>query len=314
MKVLIIGGSGFVGYYMYNQLNRKNNYIIAVTKLQNEKLNYQPDMVFDLNILNIEMIEKVLSEFQPNLIFHLAAQSSVSISWSRPALTFDINVIGTINLLESIRKTNLSTRIILIGSSEEYGNINQNDLPIVESTIPQPLNIYGISKYSQNMIAKLYVEAYNLDIVMTRSFNHIGPMQLSNFVIPSFCKQIASLEMDKNSTKLYVGNLNVRRDFTDVRDVVKAYELIAIKGIKGETYNVCSGKSYLLKDLLEFLVSKSSKNIEVIIDPNKYRPIDVYDYFGSSVLLEQLGWSTEYTIQETLLDTLNYWRLKELGD
>jgi GDP-4-dehydro-6-deoxy-D-mannose reductase len=241
----------------------------------------------------------------------LAAQSSVAVSWKNPALTIDVNIKGTLNLLEAIKEADNPPKLLLIGSSDEYGMISPDDLPIKENTPLRPANIYAASKASQGMIGKIYAKAFGLNIVLTRSFNHIGPGQSDTFVVPSFCKQVAEIEAGLIPPVLNVGNLSAKRDFTDVRDVVRAYKLLAEKGKSGETYNVGSGKATSIQELLDTILKLSSSQITIQQDPQKMRPVDMPIFVADTTLLiETTSWKPVYPIEETLFDTIELWRNK----
>ena len=311
MKTLIIGGAGFVGGYLIEHLKTSYDWDIAVTKLPHETIDTVDDSIraFDLDILDKDSIVSLLNIVKPDYIFHLAAQSSVALSWQNPALTVDINIKGTINVLDAIRDTGLSPRILLIGSGEEYGHVQPHEIPIREDNNTRPGNIYAATKVCQNMIGNIYSSAYNMDIMMVRAFNHIGPKQAPLFVISDFCKQVAEIEKGLNEAIISVGNLSAKRDFTDVRDVVNAYGLLMKKGIKGEMYNVGSGEAIEIRAILDLILSFSSKDIEVEVNPNKLRPVDVPIIEADIQKLTSItSWQRSFSLNETIEETLNYWR------
>lgn len=309
MKALIIGGAGFVGKYLLHHLSENYPWQLHVTKLPSEELTFDKAAVHDLNILSKEEIIALLSEIQPDYIFHLAAQSSVSVSWQRPVLTADINIIGCINLLDAVRESNLSPRILLIGSGEEYGHIRPEDTPIKEDTLPRPGNIYAVTKTCQNMIGAVYAKAYQMDVMMVRAFNHIGPEQTPVFVAADLCRQVAMIEKGQAEPVMSVGNLSAKRDFTDVKDVVRAYGLLIQKGERGETYNIGSGHAIEIRELLQKILDMSTCRITVETDPKKLRPVDV-PIIEADISKVSLctGWRPEIPIEETLYETLDYWR------
>ena len=310
MKALIVGGAGFVGSYLIDHLRGKCKWSISVTKMAHENINNSNIDIFDLNILCKDDIVKLLTQIKPDYIFHLAAQSSVALSWKNPALTIDVNIKGSVNLLDAVRELDYKPRILLIGSGEEYGHINAYETPIRENNATRPGNIYAATKVAQNLIGKIYSDAYQMDIVMVRAFNHIGPNQASLFVVADFCKQVAEIEKGIKEPIIKVGNLSAKRDFTDVRDVVKAYALLVQKGKSGETYNVGSGKAISIEDILKLILSMSHANINVEIDENKLRPVDVPIIEADVTKITQAtGWNKVIKLEETIADTLNYWRL-----
>lgn len=310
MKALVIGAAGFVGPYLCKNLV-DNSFNVVATKLENE--NAKGDFEFvNLNILNKNEIDSLLKEYKPDVIFHLAAQSSVKLSWAKPQLTFEINVIGAINLLESVRENVPNTKVILIGSGEEYGEISLDMLPVNEETKINANNFYAVSKATQNSIGKIYSKAYRLNVVSVRAFNHIGVGQLDTFVIPSFCKQVAEIEKSGKEGIIKVGNLSSKRDFTDVRDIVNAYRLLALKGKSGETYNVGSGKAYKIEDLLNIILSLTNASIKVEIDPNRFRPVDTPEIRADiSKLVKDTGYEVKYNIKDTIEEILNSYRNKD---
>lgn len=304
-KALVIGSLGFVGEYLIKEL--ENSEIVCfgadIKKKCNNINNY-----YEMNLLNKYEIEKILVEVQPDYIVNLAAISSVKQSWLMPDVTFDINVKGIINLFEAIRSLQTNPRILLIGSSEQYGNIAHEN-PINENNELNALNPYGISKITQEKIAEMYIKTFDLDIVLVRAFNHIGPKQALGFAIPDFCNQIVEAEKKQKVTDIFVGNLTAKRDFTDVRDIVRAYRFLLEKGKNGEIYNVGSGNAHSLEYMLEFLVDKSVCDFNIVIDKDKFRPVDTPVIIcDNSKIRRETGWMPEIEIEETLIDVLNYWR------
>lgn len=313
-KVLIIGAAGFVGNYLIRYFTCFEEVDIYATKLLGESVNF-PDNVktFNLDILNKDDIITLLYEIRPDYVFHLAAQSSVSVAWKNPAITIDINIKGAVNVLDAVRELYYKPRILLIGSGEEYGYIKANEIPIIEENNIRPGNIYAATKACQNMIGRIYAQAYDMEVIMVRAFNHIGPEQSSIFVVSDFCRQVAEIEMHMREPIMYVGNLAAKRDFTDVRDVVRAYALLIEKGIAGETYNVGSGRAYEIREILQKIVSMSEVEIEIRIDSNKIRPVDVPIIEADITKIREItGWKPSFTLEQTISETLDYWR-KKLG-
>lgn len=308
MKAMIIGAAGFVGPYLAEAIQQTMFCEVVVTKLSHEKIGIPGARTVSLNILDSQQIDEVLSIEHPDFIFHLAAQSSVAVSWSNPKLTVDVNICGTLNLLDSIRKLDYSPRVLLVGSGEEYGRVKAEDVPIKEKTTLNPGNVYAVTKACQNMMSTIYSRAYGLQLVMTRSFNHIGPKQISQFVVADFCSQVVKIEKGLQEPVIRVGNLSAKRDFTDVRDVVKAYCRLIQYGKSGETYNVGSGHAISIKDILDVILSLSKVNIRVEIDPLKLRPVDVPIIEADTIkIFRDTGWKPEITLEQTIADTLEYW-------
>ena len=226
----------------------------------------------------------------------------------------DINIKGTLNILDSIRSlADYSPRILLIGSGEEYGYILPDETPVNEAVAPRPGNIYAATKACQNMLGSIYSRAYGLQLIMVRAFNHIGPNQAPIFVASDFCKQVAEIESGKKEPILHVGNLSAKRDFTDVRDVVRAYGLLIQKGKPGETYNIGSGRAISIQQLLDTILSLSTSKILVSTDPARLRPSDIPIIEADIAKLQSaINWQPEIALDQTLFETLNYWREKQI--
>ena len=309
MKALVGGGGGFVGPYLVRHLKDELGYEVTVTKTEKETLAMDGAVVKNLDILDKNQISELLNEEKPDYLFHLAAQSSVAYSWKNPTLTVDVNIKGCVNLLEAVKDADEKPRVLLIGSGEEYGHIKKDECPIIEDNVLRPGNIYAATKSCQNMLGKIYSDAYGLDIMMVRAFNHIGPNQTPVFVVADFCKQVADIEKGKQEPVIYVGNLSAKRDFTDVRDVVKAYALLVKGGKRGETYNVGRGHAVTIEDILKEIVSMSDKDIEVKVDEKKLRPVDVPIIEPDiEKIKKEVGWEPVIELRQTLEETLEYWR------
>lgn len=309
-KALIIGAAGFVGGYLIDYLHNECKWSVCATKMHNEEINTNNANIENLDILNYDSIVRLLSTIKPEYIFHLAAQSSVAYSWKNPKLTVDVNINGTINLLNAVKEVSPQSRVLLIGSSEEYGSVQTKDGLINEEHKLSPSNIYAMTKVSQEMIGKIYADAYSMNIIMVRAFNHIGPKQSPSFVVSDFCKQVAEIEKGMREAVIKVGNLSARRDFTDVRDIVRAYAEIIQFGERGQVYNVGSSKAIEIRKILDMIISQVQCDIKVEIDPIKLRPVDTPVIEADiSKLQKQIDWKPKYSIKDTIADTLNYWRL-----
>jgi len=309
MKALIIGGAGFVGNYLIEHCKRDWQWSVHVTKMPNETIANPDVSIHDLDILEKKEITALLRTVRPDYIFHLAAQSSVAVSWKNPAMTIDVNVKGSINVLDAIRELDYSPRILLIGSGEEYGHILPGETPISERNTPRPGNIYAATKACQNMIGAIYAKAYQMQIMMVRAFNHIGPNQSPLFVVADFCRQVAEIEAEMRPPVIHVGNLAAKRDFTDVRDVVRAYALLIQKGQPGETYNVGSSHAVSIEEVLTQILSLSARQIQVSVDPDRLRPVDIPIIEADITKLREVtNWTPAIPLQQTLEETLNYWR------
>lgn len=302
-KVLIFGIGGFVGKYLAQEFVQNGYMIFGSDKVKNglsEEIHF-----FSADLLDANQVEKVISNVLPDMIINLAAISSVGASWGIPQLTMSVNVIGALNILEAARKQNTSPKVMFIGSSEEYA---YSDKPINEETKLNANNPYGISKMAQEKFATVYRERYNMQIYCVRPFNHTGVGQKDNFVLPSFCKQVAEIEKSGKPGIIKVGNLQAERDFCDVRDIVKAYRMIIESEDCTKIYNVGSGEAFSLKDLLEYIISFSNQKIEIEIDPERFRPIDTpricCDY---GLISQELGWKPRFSIKKTLQELYEFY-------
>lgn len=308
-KSLIIGAAGFVGGYLIKELRGLGDEVYA-TKLPCETLSADCHIA-DLDILDAQSVCTAVSGVMPDRIFHLAAQSSVAVSWKKPALTAQINIVGAINLLEAVRAAGCDPVTLLVGSSEEYGAANTADGIISEECGIHPANIYAATKAAQNCIGGIYHSAYGMKTVSVRAFNHIGPGQLPQFVISDFCRQTAEIEAGKREPVIRVGNLSAKRDFTDVRDIVRAYALLAEKGRYGETYNAGSGRAVEIRAVLDMILSLSPADISVMTDAARVRPTDVPVICADiAKITADTGWRPGTDISETIADMLDYWRGK----
>lgn len=261
-----------------------------------------------LDVLRKDDVKNLIDEIKPDIIYHLAAQSSVAVSWKKPQLTAEINIIGSINVMEALPD---GVRLILIGSGEEYGFIRENACPIKETENLNPANIYAVSKVCAGMIGRIYHRAYGKDIIIVRAFNHSGAGQAETFVISDFCKQIAEIENGLRPPEICTGNLSAQRDFTDVRDIARAYRLLGEKGVSGNTYNVGRGKAVSIEYILNTAIGLSEVQITRKTDPNRLRASDVSIIEPDiSEISNDTGWTAIISIKRTISDTLDYWREK----
>jgi GDP-4-dehydro-6-deoxy-D-mannose reductase len=315
-KFLVTGFSGFVSRHFCEYLERNGirSFIKGIDVLYPDfKQESFKNIKFDfarIDLLDKSKIENIIFEFQPNYIVHLASFSSVAFSWKEPIQSFQNNTNIFLNLLEAVRKSHISTRILSIGSSEEYGNVIERDLPLREEQPLKPVSPYAVARVSQELLSHIYVQGYGLDIVMTRSFNHIGPYQKDIFVVPSFVRQLVQLKKNGTATKkLITGDTTIIRDFIDVRDVVSAYYLLLTKGEKGDTYNVCSGKGRSLKEIIDILCGMLETKVTIRTDPSLFRPSDNKIIIGSNEKLKiKLKWRAQYTIEQSLNYMIQYWQ------
>lgn len=311
MNVLVTGIAGFVGGYLCKVLHQEG-YRVLGTKLSAEQVDETVTWhaaVQDLDLADKEELVRIMEVFHPDAVIHLAAQSSVALSWQKPELTFSVNVNGTINLLESIRKVGIPSRVLMIGSSEEYGIVHPEEVPIKETNELRPGNPYAVSKITQEYLGKLYADSYHMNIIMVRAFNHTGPRQQPIFVIPDFARRLALMEKGLLEPVLQVGNLEAIRDFSDVRDIVQGYLSLIQRGKNGMIYNIGSGRGVTVRAVLDKLMSLATIPVRVQSDLNRMRPSDnpelVCDY---SRLKQDTGWEPQINLEKTLLDIMNYWR------
>ncbi|MBD3272014.1 MAG: NAD-dependent epimerase/dehydratase family protein [Elusimicrobia bacterium] len=317
MKTLITGITGFVGSHLAELLLAKKNVeVFGIERWRSDRSNIshiKDKLEFiECDIRDFSSVKKVIEKIKPEKIFHLAAQSFVPTSWNAPAETLHTNIIGQLNLFEAVRETGIKPWIQIACSSEEYGQVYENEVPITEENILRPLSPYAVSKVGQDMLGYQYFKSYGLKIVRTRGFNHTGPRRGDVFVSSNFCKQVAMIEKKKQDPVIKVGNLEAIRDFTDVRDMVKAYWAATEGGCKpGEAYNICSGKGYQIQQIIDMLRDMTKVKISLEQDPKRMRPSDVPILLGSNKkFCTATGWKPEIPFEKTLEDLLNYWRTK----
>ena len=312
MRALITGMGGFAGSHLAEHL-LADGWQVCGTRLPGADKHLPEELTRSCEVVACDItqpgsIEQVIADAPPEVIFHLAAQSSVVASWEAVEETFRVNVMGTLALLEAVRCTAPTTRVVLISSGELYGASLAHG-PASEETPLMPLTPYAASKACIDWVAGHFVAKLGLDIRRVRPFNHIGPRQQPPFVAASFAKQIALIEAGLQGPVLRVGNLEARRDFTDVRDMVRAYSLVAAKGKPGSVYNACSGQARSIGELLEGLLDHSTVSIEVSRDPALLREVDLPIMSGDATRLhEETGWAPAIGWEQTLRDLLDYWR------
>lgn len=313
MKVFITGITGLIGSHLARYLSKEKKYqIFGFKRWRSDQKNikdlFGPVKFIEGGIEDTISVYQTIIKIKPDLIIHLAAQSYPSESWKAPIMTFNTNVIGTINVLEAAKDLPKKPKIFIACSSAEYGLIKKEDCPIKEDHPKAPLSPYGVSKVAQELLGIQYFYSYGLPIYLGRFFNQIGPGQDERCSIQTFCKQVAEIEKGIQSPILSVGNLSTKRDFLDVRDGIKAIISILDKGKAGEVYNICSGQAYLLKNLLEKIVNKTRGKIKIKIDKKRLRLVDEPIIQGDNHKIKKLGWSPKIPIEDSITDILNYWR------
>ncbi|MGH7143754.1 MAG: GDP-mannose 4,6-dehydratase [Planctomycetota bacterium] len=312
MKVLITGASGFGGSHLVEHCLACGDTVWGTVKPGESVQNL--DHVLDQvtlrvgDMLDQSFLRKVLEEARFDLIFHLAGIAFVPFAQRNPTLTYNVNVLGTVHLLEALRNLSPQTRVLQVASAEVYGDVEQAAMPILETHPIKPKSVLASSKAAAEIVAQTYIRSFDLPIVVARPFNHTGPRQLPEFVVSNFCQQIAQIEAGRQPV-LLCGNLSARRDFCDVRDIVRGYRTLAIKGKVGKAYNLCSGKSIAIADLLDKLLALARVNVRVEQAQERMRPVEVPDIYGSAQLIyEEVGWRREISFEKTLKDILNYHR------
>lgn len=315
-RVLITGITGFAGSHLMDYLLDNTDYEIWGIKRMNSSMRNIHHALDKINLLDADLLDetsliKVLNKIQPEQIYHLGALSWVTPSWDMPAVYMQTNAVGTINLLEAMRQTNCSARVLTSATPEEFGDVPPEMIPITEETRIKPINPYAASKVAQDMVCITYHASYGMDIVRTRAFNHEGPRRDIHGAIASFAYQIAKIEHGQQPPIIKVGNLSATRNFTDVRDTVRAYYLAMEKGESGELYLIGTEQIYTMEQMLNMLISYSTRaeSIQVEVDPERVRPTELMTFIGNySKFKKQTGWEIRYGIDETLKSVLDYWR------
>jgi GDP-4-dehydro-6-deoxy-D-mannose reductase len=315
VRVLITGITGFVGSHFAEYALAQGAEVWGSFRWRSktENIEHLRDRLHlvECDLRDLSSVQNLVQQSAPDYILHLAAQSFVASSWHTPAETLYTNSVSQVNLLEAIRpKKAEAARFIAIGSSEEYGQVFEDELPITELNPLRPLSPYAVSKVTQDLMGYQYFQSYQMPIIRTRAFNHEGPRRGDVFVTSNFARQIAEIEAGKRPPVMHVGNLKARRDYTDVRDIVRGYWRLLEAGEPGEVYNLCSGHAWAIQDVLDFLVAKSRVGgITTKEDPSRLRPSDVQVLLGDGSKVEKaVGWRPEIPFEKTLEDTLEYWR------
>jgi GDP-4-dehydro-6-deoxy-D-mannose reductase len=315
MNVLITGITGFAGshlaeYILAEHPGVKVSGIVRWrSRMENVKGILDKIELQEADLNDIVSLKKALAVIRPDKVFHLAAQSFVPTSWKMPAETFAINALGQINLFEALIDLKLNPKFQIAGSSEEYGMVYAHEVPMKETNYLRPLSPYAVSKVAQDLLGYQYHQSYGLQTVRTRGFNHTGPRRGDVFVTSNFAKQVAEIEKGLKPPVIHVGNLEAKRDFTDVRDMVRAYWLATEKCEAGDVYNIGSGTAYVMQDMLDMLLGMSKVKVKIEVDPARLRPSDVPILLAdASKFMSATGWKPRIPFATTLKDLLNYWR------
>lgn len=293
-KALVIGSAGFVGKHLESHL-QKWAWEVSGFNLRD-----------GLDILNYEQVRNTLDVVRPDAIFHLAAQAYVPESFQNPKRTLEVNTIGSLNVLEAVRQLGIKPKILLAGTSEEYGDAQYGEGKITEEALPNPLSPYAISKLAMDHLGRLYAKSYGMNVVVTRAFNHAGPGRGEMYAESSFAKQIVEVELSMRG-EVEHGNLESIRNYTDVRDIVRAYVLAV--DLPSDVYNICSDESVTMQEIMDMLIDKSNDEIFTKVNPALYRPADFSFKTPNCDKFKTLtGWKTEYSLEQTMADVLDYWR------
>lgn len=313
MRIFVTGATGFAGSHLVSNLLAEGHDVWTLfhaATSQNESIEHARLHPIEGDLLDLNGLTKTVAEAAPDVIYHLAGQAYPGKSWRNVARTIAINTGGTANLLEAAVAFG-KPRTVVVTSAEIYGKIRSSQLPITDRSIPKPRHPYGVSKHAAGQLVRVFAERYDLPVVEARPFNHIGPNQALGFVVTDFASQVAKIKLGLTAPKMMVGNLSAERDFTDVRDVVRAYQLLAANGEAGEAYIICSGHAVSISTILNILLEINQVNVEVEYDPARMRPSDIPVLFGSYEKIRQtVNWEPTIHLRETLRDVSAEWLAK----
>lgn len=316
MRALITGITGFAGGHLAQILIDRGDEVFGVARDEGFSLNHLTKKVETVikDLQDMQVVNDLLEDVKPDAIYHLAGQAFVPTAWNDPWDTIENNIRPQLNILQAMIKQKSRARLLVVASNEVYGVVPPDKLPVGEDTLMRPDNPYGVSKVAQDTLALQYHLSHGIDVLRVRAFNHIGPRQSPVFVASSFAKQIAEIEAGLHKPILCVGNLEARRDFTDVVDVMRGYALLVEKGQPGEAYNIGTGRAHSIQYLLDTLLSYTDTEIEIQQDTDRMRPSDVpVIYADNSKLRAQTGWEPTYKFEDSLKRVLNYWREETQG-
>jgi GDP-4-dehydro-6-deoxy-D-mannose reductase len=305
---LVTGAGGFAGIHLLNELARQTNWELVGLSRTGRPAHPSATML-SCDLQDADLVRRVIERWRPSVIMHLAAQTYVPKSFGSPSATLVNNLVSQVNLLESVRMIGLDSTILIVGSAEEYGRVQADELPLREDQPFRPTSPYGVSKVSQDVLGLQYHLSHAMRVVRVRPFNHTGPGQSDRFVMSNFARQVVEAELGRIEPVILTGDITVERDFLDVRDVARAYRLAVERGSPGDVYNVASGKSRRIGELLDLLIQQSSVDVEVRQDPARLRPVDVVRIVGdASKLRAATGWTPTIELESTLTELVDDWR------
>ena len=317
MRALITGITGFAGSHLAEFIlsNHPDVEVYGIMRWRSRTENIEAIekriQLVECDLRDATSVKTLLGRVRPDKVFHLAAQSYVPASWNAPGESLTTNIIGQLNIFEAVRELKIEPWIQIACSSEEYGLVKEDELPIKETNPLRPLSPYAVSKVGQDYLGYQYHMSFGLKVVRTRGFNHDGPRRGDVFVSSNFAKQLVEVEKGKRPAVIHVGNLEARRDFSDVRDIVRGYWLSLERCEAGEVYNLCSGKAYSIQEVLDRLIELSGVKVKIEQDPARLRPSDVPVLIGDCTKFREVtGWKPEIPYDKTLADMLDYWRGK----
>lgn len=315
MRSLVTGAAGFVGRHLTRHLKDAGHEVAGIvhpSEHHDELTLDGVDTIEPADLLDDDALVSAVMRFAPDAIYHLAAFSNPESSLKHARQTLETNILGTQNLLEAAVMTQRAPKVLLVGSAQQYGKVDESEQPISEDRAQKPLTPYSVSKAAQELLGQRYFLSTGLPVFWTRSFNHTGPGQADAYVCSSFARQIVEVETGSRPPEIGVGNLAARRDFTDVRDVARAYSAIVESGEPGRAYNVCRGEAVSIQKVLDTLIALSTEPVEVKVEPERYHAIDVPVIVGDGTRLRgDTGWAPRFSLEETLADLLNDWRRRE---